>query len=527
MLWGDYNEQWSFFGTKCRNLVPAPEIRAVGLLSRIIDKESFGKYCYTGNLSVVGQITGEIYVLRRSETVIKLSLDNHPCSSYCIHTKYDDGLPPTDTLIAQLLLLTSHEKKFLNIANLTKRDNNIKIFIDLLSENSSDINLYKSHEVEDEFVNLYLDHNVPVQDVKKVCTWDSWKSKIGMTRINHPTKINLSVISNIDNHIIKSLRESHIKPNNIKSHIDNVIKLSVDDIRTLQRTDVNFLDALPYDITNELTNENEPVEPTSSSFYILNRKQNKSYQGSYAKRDIHYYESVDERFVQMAFNGNIFTPYLNKEGKYITQNLAAICLQTTKYNKLHGKNELKYVITNTINGTKKIPLCDFKSNREVDDIFLAQLVYQYTNHLCKHRQEFPNNNTPFIFTIMNYSTYRGITGGTFPCPINFYRGQRIIIDDRVGSLVISIPIGLDLGRLLTYETNGNLLAGIEILEPQNIKVSTRFKNKIFPLSEEGGIEIYHSVFPDRNILGLEYDMLFNSLNDDITWSNIKNRNYNR
>ncbi len=112
--WGPQG-QFDFWTAHRHNLVGAPEIRAVELLTTICDEYRANQYLYTGLMPAVGNRTGRTYIVRRDLGGVKELVDGKIKYSWCIHAW--EEMPPTDHVISLKNMIEGEEVEFRKTGN--------------------------------------------------------------------------------------------------------------------------------------------------------------------------------------------------------------------------------------------------------------------------------------------------------------------------------------------------------------------------------------------------------------------------
>ncbi len=238
--------------------------------------------------------------------------------------------------------------------------------------------------------------------------------------------------------------------------------------------------------------------------YFLPRLERISYQLGF-----HEAAEFSERTRQISI------PTLNCEGKWITQGLANLCLRLRLVD--------EPPMYQTVDGLVYVSLVDWRSTREFDDTFLLQLLTAYTklrhDGVINDRSP-PNPTNRFTKCIMSFRVYRDLVGeptylAGHPVPME-WNGLTVMIDDRVGSFVFCLPDARHLG-VICRDYSEPMLAGLTILEQDNVFIYQYYGGEVHPLSLEMGMESTYSLFPDRNPIAIEYDILQFERSAEFRW----------
>jgi hypothetical protein len=95
------------------------EIVALGLLRSMVDKDVFKKYLRHGFVTIVGQ-SGLTYQIQRKSHIVKVWKQGVLVSTLCVYVK-DQHIPPTDDVVAKILMCRYAEKDIWDGANVSWR----------------------------------------------------------------------------------------------------------------------------------------------------------------------------------------------------------------------------------------------------------------------------------------------------------------------------------------------------------------------------------------------------------------------
>lgn len=389
----------SFFDSIALNIVPAPEQKAVELMSRCLSPGELNEYLHTGKLLVAGQITGKTYQLGLRDGVVDIDGFGTPTSFYCIHSPHDDRLPPSDDVLAWYLLIKYDEQKFLNIANRRK----------------------------------------------------AWRDE-----------------------------------ENWLGNPQQFITPSPPDIAELER----LCAARGHQIF-------APQKPFTRTL-------------DHGSPDIaaFAYDYVPQNSMHQAMeNWHLPEPALDRSRKYIIQGIAAYCLEVT-----HSQPQVPSHLGNmwgfgsSLGMNVIVRSLEWPHMRSFDNSFLFGLLAGYTKCLTERTHEgnpAVERPTKIIMSSNIYSTLFGCPRGEFIEQI--YRDMMILVDDRVGDFIFTIPDARNLGVIPVGQRTRDY--GIGILEPQNIRAYYHNLGRIHPVSEEFGIEALYGLFVEGDPLAIEHDIM--------------------
>lgn len=98
------------------NNQPQQELVALGLLRQMVSSEDFREYLRRGVLSVRGGVSGWVYAIPRRGHIAVYDRGNR-IAELCVHLKHQAKTPPTDEVVAKMLMVELDE------ADLWKRSN--------------------------------------------------------------------------------------------------------------------------------------------------------------------------------------------------------------------------------------------------------------------------------------------------------------------------------------------------------------------------------------------------------------------
>lgn len=386
----------SFFDSLALNIIPAQEQRAVELMSRCLSIGELNEYLHTGKLMVAGQVTGKTYQLGLRDGVVDIDGFGTPSSFYCIHSPYEDRLPPSDDVLAWYLLIKYEEQKFLSIANRRK---------------------------------AWRDE-------------DDW--------LGGPPKIVIPQLDDI-------------------AEIERLCAANGHQIFAPQRPFTRTLDHGSSDVA------------VVAYDYV-------------PKNSMH--QSIE--------NWCLPEPVLDRAGKYIVQGIAAYCLEVT-----HSQPQVRSMwgFNNSLGVSVIVRALEWPHMRSFDNAFLFALLSDYTKCLRDKAHENDSVMEPSKI-IMSSEVYSKI----FKCPRGefieqTYDEMMVLVDDRVGDFVFTIPDARNLGIIPVGNRTRDY--GIGILEPQNIRAYyyNSKMNRIYSVSEELGVEALYGLFVENDPLTIEYDIM--------------------
>lgn len=423
-MWGKYADKPYNQAMLCGE-VSKPEQRAVTLLGSLLSEDYFRQYLQDGRLPVIGQLTGNEYIIRHKDRTQQVNAMGEVIASFCMHSSCEDSLPPTDDVISLFLIIQGHEDRFLNVANR------------MMQERWDD--------------------------------FDSWVSEDVFQGVLDCDKPHLSKLEQIRRHVDRQLDEAIdfpvLEPVPIEQHV-NHDPVALLEAAFFNRTDENEVD--------------ERVLPADA------RQQRLSY------------ETVISSAIGYDLDNNDMVPSvtIDDEGHYITHGIGSAI-----YTIDHLNSTLPLVYYNTPRGLVAVVLKSWPSGREFDNACIFFLLSTWSEmRLPGTEQETANRLTKVLMSSQSYKELvnPGIDIGATNC----WRGRKVLIDDRLEHVVISLPDAANLGSIVVG-ADGN--AGIVVMEPNNIVVEYLFDGRLVPMSCESAIEMMYGAFPDR-CNALEYDV---------------------
>lgn len=197
MLWGT-KHNLPYSNALCAGEVEPKEIKAMEALGRVVSPDLHQRYQHTGELPVVGSVSGTIYILRRNDRTIQI--DAFACSelAHCIHLRFE--YPPTDNIISLYLLLSHDENAFLEKANsttLSRQEADDNLFAVLHSENLIIRGEDAYSDVLSELVEFFSDLDMPENE----CDLDFEQPSDDEESCIEPPSIPYGYTPHLDNYI--------------------------------------------------------------------------------------------------------------------------------------------------------------------------------------------------------------------------------------------------------------------------------------------------------------------------------------
>jgi hypothetical protein len=430
-LWGEHSDL-PFYDAVARGCVGVAEQRAVSLLERMVPRDFFLRYVNTGELPALGQLTGNEYIIRHRDRTMQVNGMGEQVCSFCMHSPYGDEVPATDDVISLWLIIQGHEDRFLNTANKWEyRD-------EWGEQPDQDFDKWCSENIFEGILELPDEY---VSPLKKAFSWlgDSLRRFDMQTENEEPFDLDLNI-----------------------------------------EQDIKVFGDMGCQETLDLAEEDD-VRSRVDKLLVGGRKQSRQM-------------SIDERQNRLAYrfrqtnfmNYNLDTigliplPMLDAEGSHVIRGLASCIFMVEPIN-----FNMPVVYYNSPRGFISVVLKEWASAREIDNTALFLLLSTW-REVHPFGEEIPPTN-PLTKVIMSAETFRSLTGAPAYCnefddaddanqDITYgvdmaWQGRRVLIDDRVGPLIISLPDAANLGVIISGRNNR---AGMAVLEPANILIQSLY-----------------------------------------------------
>lgn len=417
--------------------IPVEEKRAVSLLGEMLPENQFRQFLYTGMISSIGQYTGNHYIIVHASRTIQLDSLGQPKYAYCLHSPYQSLIPPTDDVISILLFTRFHEDRFLNVANRSDCED----------------------EIWDSGVIDVRPWDIPTPDAEWIVTpGRPRRSPILIEALNPDNTISLPT------------------ENQVTEIIETPVDVNVRLARMEMERDAHFGD-YRFPVSNFLN-------------------------------------------INMDRLGLTPLPIIDVYGKHITRGIACC---------IFSVDNLRWNVATVgsphpRNGARLVNICPWDSMRQLDNAALLMLLSNWAElqqirtfvpeQLLEWREHYAR---PLTKSIMSYQTYIELTNnerhpymfapiGEIPQEYavdvrGHYRGRKILVDDRVSNLIISIPDAQWAGVIIK---NGRNDCGLHVFDPRNIHVEAYHEGRIYPMNFEAAVELIYSGFPERN--AIRYDI---------------------
>lgn len=448
MLWGEFpKESLPYIEAMEQGVVSDSEQRAVTLLRSVISAYDFNRYLATGTLPALGQITGTYYLIRRGETTLAINSMEEATHSYCIHSAYDDKVPKTDDVIAVWLMITGFESRFLDVSN---RSN-------------------QYHE-------------------------DAFRTG--------PSIVPPSLFE-------ENPETAHY------GDATETIQLSLDDINCYEVEEAET-ELCPPLTPPEIIFIDEDEEDDTVLMYRTRMRTARAERTNGLAYDMDI-QFAEHQLWDFESSGVAPTPTLNSEDKLITQGIGMLCLYADLVTHPSHHGESTFVDYDSPEGDLRIPLRAWNSWRDLDDTIIGSLLDAYVQRLHsaimsalredaeseheKAKNEEPRS--PLTKCIMSAEVYRRLTGqNPLFTPLR-YQQKAVIIDDRVGDIILMFADAVNLGAIPHISDEG--LYGIAILEPINV-IAYRLTQDayLYRIGYEEGVDLIYGLWPDNNPAVMDY-----------------------